>query len=694
MLLQPDTLLQGRYRVVRLIAQGGMGAVYQATDERLGNTVALKQTLMVDPKLRAAFEREARLLAGLHHPALPVVSDHFDEDGGQFLVMQFIPGDDLAQLLRRRGGPFPLAEALPWADRLLDALDYLHSRTPPIVHRDVKPLNLKLTARGELVLLDFGLAKGAPAGATAANPSLLGYTPQYAPLEQIQGSGTDARSDLYSVGATLYELLTGTVPADALSRAAAAVQGAPDPLRPAHELAPQLPPALSDLLARALALNPALRPPSAAAMRDAMHDAALGKPSPVTSQPTPSVNSAGQATVAVNARTQQPAPIVAGPKVTPVTWLIAGGLALLAIVIAVMAALPGPKVAGSGAAVEPPSALTAIAAVGGLGDVVSSGSSTEIDGGLPDPGGARGSTRDNPLPLGTRMLVDGWMVEVTQIIRGDQADERVRRANSNNDIPGEDEEYLLLYVRATSAASADQFAFSQSDVSVVGSRDIVYRGYGAVAPSPRLDSTEQIPPGGVVEGWAAYMVGREELDLVVVAGDLLADDARLMSLTPGARLEPDVDALGVAPNRVGEDIREPAGVGETAITEDWAITITELFVGDDAWQRIREYHRSSEPPQAGMQYVLFFVEARFLGSDDVPDLIADNHFIGMAGDQEVEQPVILVPDNELFGVLYPGGRAEGWVAVMLPADETARIAFRAAGISFGNRDGWRYFILP
>ena len=137
-----------------------MGAVYEAVDQRLDTTVALKETLFADERLRKQFEREARLLARLHHPALPRVSDHFSEDDGQFLVMQFIPGDDLSEMMTRKRSPFPANQVLTWADQLLDALDYLHTQDPQIVHRDIKPQNLKLTSRGQIILLDFGLAKG------------------------------------------------------------------------------------------------------------------------------------------------------------------------------------------------------------------------------------------------------------------------------------------------------------------------------------------------------------------------------------------------------------------------------------------------------------------------------------------------------------------------------------------------------
>ncbi|HKZ02454.1 MAG TPA: serine/threonine-protein kinase, partial [Pyrinomonadaceae bacterium] len=159
-MLAPETILQNRYRIIRQLGQGGMGTVFEAVDQRLDTTVALKETLFADERLRKQFEREARLLARLHHPALPRVSDHFSEGDGQFLVMQFIAGEDLSELMSRRHGPFPVDQVLTWTDQLLDALDYLHTQEPQIVHRDIKPQNLKLTARGQIILLDFGLAKG------------------------------------------------------------------------------------------------------------------------------------------------------------------------------------------------------------------------------------------------------------------------------------------------------------------------------------------------------------------------------------------------------------------------------------------------------------------------------------------------------------------------------------------------------
>jgi len=274
-MLTPETILQSRYRIVRQLGQGGMGAVYEAIDQRLDTTVALKETLFSEERLRKQFEREARLLARLHHPALPRVSDHFSEGDGQFLVMQFIPGDDLSEMMNRKRGPFPANQVLTWADQLLDALDYLHTQDPQIVHRDIKPQNLKLTSRGQIILLDFGLAKG-QAGeisrvTTAA--SIFGYTPNYAPLEQIQGLGTDSRSDLYSLAATLYHLMTGVKPPDALTRAAALVNGQTDPLLQASESNSEISPDVGEVLAKAMAQNREQRYATAADMRRALQEA-------------------------------------------------------------------------------------------------------------------------------------------------------------------------------------------------------------------------------------------------------------------------------------------------------------------------------------------------------------------------------------------------------------------------------------
>lgn len=275
-MLTPNSVLQSRYLIVRKLGQGGMGTVYEAVDQRLSCLVALKETIVETPEMLRAFEREASLLANLRHPSLPKVIDHFLEGNGQFLVMEFIHGNDLAELLALRERAFPTEEVLRWADILLQALDYLHSRQPPIIHRDIKPGNLKVTRGGEIFLIDFGLAKGAAGQMKTldSSRSVVGYTPIYAPLEQINGTGTDPRSDLYALGATLYHLITGEPPSDSLSRATAFMNGEPDPLPPANKINLLVSPEVAGVLAQAMAQNRNQRPATATVMRSALQEAA------------------------------------------------------------------------------------------------------------------------------------------------------------------------------------------------------------------------------------------------------------------------------------------------------------------------------------------------------------------------------------------------------------------------------------
>jgi eukaryotic-like serine/threonine-protein kinase len=270
-LLPPDTILQSRYRIVRELGSGGMGAVYEAIDSRLGHTVALKQSLSDSAQVWKQFEGEARLLARLNHPVLPRVSDYFTEDGRAFFVMQFVEGSDLATLMAQQPGPLPRNAVVAWADQLLDAIIYLHTHDRQIVHRDIKPHNLKVTPLGKIALLDFGLAKAQRRGEDeTCGQSIYGYSPRYAPLEQIHDSGTGPQSDIYALGATLYHLLTGVKPADAVSRASALVNFQPNPLTLAHEVNPAVGLELSMILSKAMAPYPEQRFRTATEFREAL----------------------------------------------------------------------------------------------------------------------------------------------------------------------------------------------------------------------------------------------------------------------------------------------------------------------------------------------------------------------------------------------------------------------------------------
>lgn len=291
-MFSPGDLLQDRYRIIKAIGQGGMGTVYEAEDTRFHGSVAIKETRFDEDRLRRAFAQEARLLFKLRHTALPRVSDYFEEQGVQCIVMEFIEGPDLeAQRRAQPRGAFPPALVLQWADQLLDALDYLHTRRSPIIHRDIKPQNLKLNEQGEIILLDFGLAKTLTEQTTStAGKSIVGFTHYYASPEQKNGTGTNERSDLYSLAATLYHLLTGQLPPDANVRTTEIFNGGTDPLRPASELTPQVPVAVAEVLHRAMSLKADERPQTAREMRDALRNASpaveveKGKPAAPTAR--------------------------------------------------------------------------------------------------------------------------------------------------------------------------------------------------------------------------------------------------------------------------------------------------------------------------------------------------------------------------------------------------------------------------
>jgi ABC transport system ATP-binding/permease protein len=256
--LLPETVLLNRYRILSRIGQGGMGTVYEALDQHVNCLVALKETSANIPEdTRKAFEREAALLGNLHHPALPRVTDYFSEFGRDFLVMEFITGTDLAAHLEETDEPCELDKVLEWADVLLGVLDYLHEQNPPILHRDIKPGNLKLNDRGEIFLLDFGLAKGfvGRMKVSVGKRSIMGYTKVYAPVEQMRFKGTDARSDLYSLGATLYHLITATRPVDAETRCRALDANEVDPLVRMEKLNNLVPVKVADIVHHAMAVR-------------------------------------------------------------------------------------------------------------------------------------------------------------------------------------------------------------------------------------------------------------------------------------------------------------------------------------------------------------------------------------------------------------------------------------------------------
>ncbi len=273
--LNNGEVLRGRYKVRERIGQGGTGSIYLADDLRLeGRFCALKEVehdrslpTKIFEEAREQFMREATVLARLDHPNLPKVSDFFSLENRDYLVMDYVPGDDLRTLMMgaRQEKTFLREDVvLGWINQLANALTYLHRQDPPLIHRDIKPSNLKLTPSGILKLVDFGLVKMlAPDEMTITVIQGQG-TILYTPLEQYgsDGTHTDVRSDIYSLGATMYHLLTGTPPADARKRFLH-----PESLVPPRQINSAISKRTERAILRAMELHPDERPDSAEDLR-------------------------------------------------------------------------------------------------------------------------------------------------------------------------------------------------------------------------------------------------------------------------------------------------------------------------------------------------------------------------------------------------------------------------------------------
>jgi eukaryotic-like serine/threonine-protein kinase len=321
--LKAGEVLKNRYKIRRIIGHGGMGSIYLADDLRLaGRLCALKEvehdrTMPADliKQAREQFQREATVLARLDHPNLPKVSDFFSIGSRDYLIMDFVPGQDLRTLMseaHQKGQFLAEREVLSWASQLADALSYMHSQTPPILHRDIKPSNLKLTPSGLLKLVDFGLVKILASDEVTITILQGRGTAIYTPLEQYGGDSghTDSRSDIYAFGATLYHLLTNTRPVEARE-----LFLRPDILVPARQINPDISLRTERAIAWAMSLHPEDRPQDMEEFRNAL----LGNWNPVTKPraplPTPSM-----------------ADLVSSPTEMALIWITAG-LVLISLVL-------------------------------------------------------------------------------------------------------------------------------------------------------------------------------------------------------------------------------------------------------------------------------------------------------------------------------------------------------------------------
>lgn len=285
--LQPGDSLRERYKITGLIGFGGMGTVYLADDNRLdGRQCAVKEILLlpnlsddIADDVRKQFRQEASTLARLDHPGLPKVSDYFSIEDRDYLVMDYVPGKDLLEIsntARQEGRFLDEETVLEWTNQLCDALIYLHSRKPPVLHRDVKPANIKLTPEGWLKLVDFGLVKPFdPTDPTTLTGLQGAGSLPYAPLEQyVDHLGhTDPRSDLYALGATVYHMLTGNVPASAQERFIV-----PESLPAPRDVNPDVSLCTSEAIMAAMAPHPKDRPAAVVVWKQTLNSFAPTQP--------------------------------------------------------------------------------------------------------------------------------------------------------------------------------------------------------------------------------------------------------------------------------------------------------------------------------------------------------------------------------------------------------------------------------
>lgn len=269
--LKQGSLLEDRYRIIEILGQGGMGSIYRAVDENLGVEVAVKENLFTIEDYTRQFKREAVILASLRHRNLPRVTDHFSiEDQGQYLIMDYVEGEDLQERMERIT-VIPEEEVIVIGATICDALAYMHSHDPVVLHRDIKPGNVRITPREEIYLVDFGLAKiirGDQTTSTGARAMTMGFSPP----EQYGAARTDPRTDIYSLGATLYTALTGITPEDSLARTMDQEE-----LTPVRERNPKVSRRVADAIEKALEVHPSNRFQMAAEFKNELLKAQSGR---------------------------------------------------------------------------------------------------------------------------------------------------------------------------------------------------------------------------------------------------------------------------------------------------------------------------------------------------------------------------------------------------------------------------------
>lgn len=308
----------------------------------------------------------------------------------------------------------------------------------------------------------------------------------------------------------------------------------------------------------------------------------------------------------------------------------------------------------------------------------------------PEPA-EEGTSRSSPLPLGTGLQFKTWAITVTEVLRGDEAAKAIKETNQFNDPAPEGMEYLLATVQIENI-SKDQKAEHTAlaaDLRLTGDRNILYSRVSAVTPK---EFEGELFPGGTAEGQIAFAVPRDEKNLMFFVGENLdfdPDARRFVAIDKGAHVAPAADLAAMQPNDAGKTRSSPAKLGETAITDEWEVTVTEVKRGDEVVEMAKKANEFNDPPEAGMEYVAVKLRVRYLGGDD-PDNAENVGFglVKITGEKNkvYDSVSVVEPDPKLDGYLFPGGQVEGWEILAVSKGEQKLALVFEPPFSFSDKN--------
>jgi hypothetical protein len=305
-----------------------------------------------------------------------------------------------------------------------------------------------------------------------------------------------------------------------------------------------------------------------------------------------------------------------------------------------------------------------------------------------------GLSRQNPLPPGTVFQIDGWEMRVIELRRGKEAAADIAAANRFNPTPPPGREYVTIRLRVKDVQTGQQSAeLGSGDFRLVGDRLIEYASSGLVPPAPALDV--ELFPGGEADGWLALEISEGEDHLQLIFDRLGANDVRTyVALIPEAALAVPPDLVELHPTDLGRTREQPAPVGQTAVTGDWAVSVLEAVRGEAAWQQIHAANRYNEPPAEGFEYILVRARVRYLCSADQPARLTGGFFKTIGSSNVVrDAPSVVEPKPPLDAALFTGGSFEGWIVVQTARAETGVLLIFQPFFDFDDAQR-RYLQLP